>query len=169
MPKFKAIKSILKIIDWLEEIEPIERGGYELTELAKEVHEYIKESVSQGTLDQYKWERDVCLEQLNEIGKTLGSRMDDIVALLPKEAHLMTLDEIHALKPCDCIWVEWLAEDTMHRGIELGVVTPDYDICFDGTSCFTKTYKPCWTDDFKERVWSAKPTEDQRSCTPWEQ
>lgn len=169
MRKSEALKSILKISDWLEYIEPIERGGDELAKQARKVQEYIENSVPMDVCDQFKWERDVCLGQLEEIGKDLGSKMDDIVALLPKKAHIMTLDEIHALKPSDCVWVEWLDEDTMHRGIEMGVVVPDEDIHFDGTSDYVKTYKPCWTNDFKERVWSSKPTQEERNETPWEQ
>ena len=169
MVKNEAIEAMKKIIDFLDWIECSETGGYDNRNRAKEVLKYIEDSVSRGVCDQILWERDVCLAQLNEIGKTLGSKMDDIVALLPKKPHLMTLDEIHALKPGACVYVEWLDEDTLHRGIELGVVSPDEDIHFDGTYQYLKTYEPCWAKDFKERVWSSKPTQEERNETPWEQ
>ena len=38
--------------------------------------------VSQAVVEQIRWERDTALTQLDEIGKGLGSKMDDIVALL---------------------------------------------------------------------------------------
>lgn len=33
-------------------------------------------------IEQFKWERDVAIEQLNEIGKGLGSRMDDVATVV---------------------------------------------------------------------------------------
>ena len=40
------------------------------------------EAVSVGTLEQFKWERDIAIEQLNEIGKDLGSKMDDVITVV---------------------------------------------------------------------------------------
>ena len=40
--------------------------------------ELLKNSVSKLYADQIKWERDVALRQLSEIGKGFGERMDDI-------------------------------------------------------------------------------------------
>ena len=37
--------------------------------------------VSNSVFEQVKWERDVALSQLEEIGKGLGEKMDDIKAL----------------------------------------------------------------------------------------
>ena len=45
----------------------------------------LKESVSQGVVDQIRWERDTALSQLKEIGKGLGEKMDDIVAMLKEQ------------------------------------------------------------------------------------
>ena len=84
MNKQQEIKNMEEIIDFLELIEPIERGGFELTEKAKTTLEMLKSSVSQSVVDQIKWERNVALSQLNEIGKSLGEKMDDIVSLLKK-------------------------------------------------------------------------------------
>lgn len=50
--------------------------------------------VSQGVVDQICWERDTALFQLEQIGKGLGSKMDDIVAMLKEhEAVKPVLDE----------------------------------------------------------------------------
>lgn len=40
------------------------------------------EAVSVGTLEQFIWERDLAIEQLNEIGKDLGSKMDDVITVV---------------------------------------------------------------------------------------
>lgn len=40
------------------------------------------DAVSIGTLEQFKWERDVAIKQLNEIGKGLGSKMDDVTTVV---------------------------------------------------------------------------------------
>lgn len=39
--------------------------------------------VSVKTLDQVRWERDVAIAQLAEIGKSLGERMDDVHHTVP--------------------------------------------------------------------------------------
>lgn len=44
--------------------------------------ELLKNSVSQGVVDQIRWERDTALSQLKEIGKGLGEKMDDVVELM---------------------------------------------------------------------------------------
>lgn len=48
-------------------------------------HDAPPKFVSQGIVDQICWERDTALSQLEEIGKGLGSKMDDIVALLKEQ------------------------------------------------------------------------------------
>lgn len=48
-------------------------------------HDAPPKFVSQGVVDQICWERDTALSQLEEIGKGLGSKMDDIVALLKEQ------------------------------------------------------------------------------------
>ena len=40
--------------------------------------------VDQGVIDQYRWERDAACDQLKEIDKGLGEKMDDIVKLIEK-------------------------------------------------------------------------------------
>lgn len=47
--------------------------------------ELLKNSVSKLYADQIKWERDVALRQLSEIGKGFGERMDDIIDLLGRK------------------------------------------------------------------------------------
>jgi hypothetical protein len=53
--------------------------------LAIKILALLKESVSQSIVDQIRWERDTALSQLEEIGKGLGERMDDIVAMLKEQ------------------------------------------------------------------------------------
>lgn len=44
--------------------------------------------VSRGAYEQVAWERDVALEQLRGIGKSLGERMDDIAVKKPKKKYI---------------------------------------------------------------------------------
>lgn len=53
--------------------------------LFKDVYALLKVSVPQGVVDQIRWERDTALSQLKEIGKGLGSKMDDIVTMLKEQ------------------------------------------------------------------------------------
>ena len=41
----------------------------------------------QGVIDQYRWERDTACDQLKEIGKGLGEKMNDIVELISQFGH----------------------------------------------------------------------------------
>ena len=63
--------------------EYLHNGCTEL--LKKDALALLKEQVSQGVVDQIRWERDMALSQLEQIGKGLGSKMDDIVALLKEQ------------------------------------------------------------------------------------
>ena len=131
----------------------------------------LKDSVSQKVVGQIKWERDLAIAQLADIGKGLGENMLDIVALLKnKEAHLMTIDEIHNMEVADTCYVEWLIddEDGKRNGLEIGVVDPEDIIHFNGTYNYIKHVKLPWTKEYKERYWSAKPTKEQMESTPWE-
>lgn len=49
---------------------------------AEEIIALLNDSVSQSVVDQIRWERDTALEQLAEIGKGLGEKMDDVVKLM---------------------------------------------------------------------------------------
>lgn len=51
-------------------------NSYDFEETAKAWNKRV--SVSQEVLDQVRWEQDVAIKQLSEIGKSLGERMDDI-------------------------------------------------------------------------------------------
>ena len=55
------------------------------------VIELLKDSVPQRVVDQIKWERDIALSQLKEIGKGLGEKMDDVKPMKP---HYTTLKYI---------------------------------------------------------------------------
>ena len=60
--------------------------------------------VSQGTVDQIRWERDLALSQLESIGKGLGSKMDDVAEV--KHGH----------------WVAYPIADGMNRCSVCGVL-----------------------------------------------
>lgn len=132
----------------------------------------LENSVSQEVVSQIRWERDNALAQLEEIGKGLGSKMDDVVVAIKKqEARLMTIEEVHAMKPGESCWCEWICphkDGAVGHGVDLEVVTPNYDLVDDGGSCNVEQATNAWDDDFKERRWSAKPTEEQMKSTPWE-
>ena len=57
----------------------------EVSEWKHKFHDAPPKFVSQGVVDQICWERDVALSQLEQIGKGLGSKMDDIVAMLKEQ------------------------------------------------------------------------------------
>lgn len=51
-----------------------------------ELNKIVCEAVERWNLaEQYKWERDVALEQLKEIGCTFGQKMDDVKAAVEKQ------------------------------------------------------------------------------------
>lgn len=66
----------------------------EISKWKHKFHDAPPKFVSQGVVDQICWERDMALSQLEQIGKGLGSKMDDIVAML-KEQEAM-------VKPTKC-------------------------------------------------------------------
>lgn len=57
----------------------------EVSEWKHKFHDAPPEFVSQGVVDQIRWERDTALSQLEQIGKGFGSKMDDIVAMLKEQ------------------------------------------------------------------------------------
>lgn len=57
----------------------------EVSEWKHKFHDAPPKFVSQGVVDQICWERDTALLQLEQIGKGLGSKMDDIVVLLKEQ------------------------------------------------------------------------------------
>lgn len=57
----------------------------EVSKWKHKFHDAPPKFVSQGVVDQIRWERDTALSQLEQIGKGLGSKMDDIVALLKEQ------------------------------------------------------------------------------------
>lgn len=153
------------------EFYDVGRGFICRDELLRDAYEELKESVSQEVVDQIKWERDLAISQLADIGKGLGENMLDIVALLKKkEAHLMTLDEVHNMDVADTCYLEWFIddEDGQRKGLEIGVVDPEDIIHFNGTYDYINHVKVAWTKEYKERYWSAKPTKEQMESTPWE-
>lgn len=73
--------------------EQMERGVY-ANDTIKAAIAALRNSVPQGVVDQIRWERDTALGQLAEIGKGLGSKMDDIV-----EAIKMRTGKVSAENP----------------------------------------------------------------------
>lgn len=61
----------------------------EVSEWKHKFHDAPPRFVSQGVVDQICWERDTALSQLEQIGKGLGSKMDDIVALLKEQPKIV--------------------------------------------------------------------------------
>jgi len=57
----------------------------EVSEWKHKFHDAPPKFVSQGVVDQIRWERDTALSQLEQIGKGLGSKMDDIAAMLKEQ------------------------------------------------------------------------------------
>lgn len=53
-------------------------GGYYYSKAIEDAISLLKTSVSQGVFDQIKWERDMVIAQLEEIGKGLGEKMDNV-------------------------------------------------------------------------------------------
>ena len=114
--KGKTMADIEKVVNQLEiDIQRAERTGENLVyvgrKTAKDILSVIRElktenekksislrsSVSQGVVDQIKWERDTALSQLAEIGKGLGEKMDDVKALQGEVDRLiMALSQVTA-------------------------------------------------------------------------
>ena len=82
----------------------------EISEWKHKFHDAPPKFVSQGVVDQIRWERDTALSQLEQIGKGLGSKMDDIVALLDKQDS----EKKRILK---IVW------DTLHEGLSIDTVS----------------------------------------------
>ena len=95
----------------------------EISEWKHKFHDTPPKFVSQGVVDQIRWERDTALSQLEQIGKGLGSKMDDIVAMLKEQEavvpltiddavseiidkHYKRLKEQEAVEPFRCKFIE---------------------------------------------------------------
>ena len=73
----------------------------EVSEWKHKFHDAPPKFVSQGVVDQIRWERDTALSQLEQIGKGLCSKMDDIVVLLKEqEAEWLEVDDKHDAFDC---------------------------------------------------------------------
>lgn len=83
----KAVLALLKEQD--ERLRKLQKDKdklcLEVSEWKHKFHDAPPKFVSQGVVDQICWERDTALLQLEQIGKGLGSKMDDIVALLKEQ------------------------------------------------------------------------------------
>lgn len=130
---------------------------------------------NQCTIDQFRWERDTAVDQLNEIGKGLGERMDDIVELLKKkEAVLLTLDDVKKTERDTVLWTELRP---------CKPYPPVYPVCFQRISKepmsagdetiesieYTDGYDDVQDYGYFYRLWTNKPTDEQRRNTPWKE
>ena len=68
-------KSVTEIANDLEEQAV---AGKVDVKTAKQAAKLLRTSVQQEVLDDVRWQRDQALSQLEEIGKFLGSKMDDV-------------------------------------------------------------------------------------------
>ena len=104
-------------------------------------------------LAQIGWELDVALNQLSQIGKGLGEKMDDIVELQKKhEPHVLTTSEIES---SEVVWFEartsLYVEPMLTRGKK-----------FADESAPWFQYGRDW------RCWSSRPTDEQREAVKWD-
>ena len=86
---------------------------------------------------------------------------DDAVALL--KAHVMTPEEVEAVRQGDYVWIELRRTDILYSAIREDddfVGNGDYFLLDEVTDC----------DDYLSwyRFWSAQPSEERRHATPWE-
>ena len=92
----------------------------EVSEWKHKFHDAPPKFVSQGVVDQIRWERDTALSQLEQIGKGLGSKMDDIVAMLQEQeavVHPEPSCEMTYITDCCCdlCGVQLIREDNYCR------------------------------------------------------
>ena len=78
-------KVIKEYEEFVDKYECFSSSDDYVLEMHKAVLVLLKESVPQRVVDQIRWERDTALSQLKEIGKGLGEKMDDIVAMLKEQ------------------------------------------------------------------------------------
>lgn len=147
---------IVELSDSIEILTNIEAGDYSLKEkqqLCENVIAAIQDAiVSLKVQEQIKWERDIAIEQLESIGKSLGQTMDDVQLILEaRKPRVLTLEEYiaEAEKKREYRvprWEEWITDK--HGKWKI----PQRAYAGYGTS---------W------RVWTSKPEKSQRSEVPW--
>lgn len=81
---------MMRLIDADELLKPV--GSYDRVKYTYEYGDVVTvedielmptiEAVSVGTLEQFIWERNLAIGQLNEIGKDLGSKMDNVITVV---------------------------------------------------------------------------------------
>ena len=96
----------------------------EVSEWKHKFHDAPPKFVSQGVVDQICWERDTALSQLEQIGKGLGSKMDDVVALLKEKEAVEPLAKEDDSYECICgAIIGWDELDAS------GIVQARFDYC----------------------------------------
>ena len=100
------------------------------------------------------------------------SLLDAIEKYLKGEPELLTAEEVKELDAGESIWLEWIGIDRIDgepfHYLDHGVITPEYEIHFDGTYTSQSSFSLKWEKDFKERCWSAEPSKELMEATPWE-
>ena len=93
LPKgfFEEVNDVPKFYDWLNSLPVVDPK---------------KGTVPVGAYEQTRWERDIAISQLAEIGKSLGEKMDDIVPnrgkWVMKPDPYGFFDEIPVCSECGC-------------------------------------------------------------------
>ena len=124
----------------------------------------LKESPSQGVIDQIRWERDTAIQQLYEIGKGLGQKMDDIIAAKKDYApRLLTLEEAY---DAEIVWYESrCVYDSAWGKLSPGDTKVSTAITRLGHNGWAyeddRDYGSAW------RCWSKHPSDEQRKATKW--
>lgn len=86
-----------------------------------------------------------------------------------REPRLLSVEEVRCAEPGANLWFEsWSKdEDGEYELVELAVVAPDGIIHTESSWFYVKRYDPVQTDTYRERVWTARPSDELRKATPW--
>lgn len=140
-------------IEILIDIDTQDFSPREKQQLHESVIAAIRDAITSiNAQEQIRWERDIAIGQLESIGKSLGQTMSDIWMMQSLYSpRVLTLEEYkaEAEKKREYrvpIWEEWITEKQGKWKIP--------QRAYEG-------YGTSW------RVWTFKPSESQRSETPW--
>lgn len=104
-----------KIIAKLKKEIVFQEPGYNVVRvdntisMIENIYDEVKDNyVRKTTLDQYMWERDVAISQLNEIGLDLGNDMSNVKILLDK------MDKISKIMHIYEKTFDWGCNDSVH-------------------------------------------------------
>ena len=88
----KTIDRLIEADEYFEVIrDDLEIRGDSFRRAVDHLHEMkTVDAVSRGLFEQYKWERDIAIEQLNELGISFGQKIDGVY--LTKEEYEKLLE-----------------------------------------------------------------------------